>query len=223
VRGRKEEGMDKLNRLERSILAAEDSAEDARWLQAEEIVRRLGRGETKREVAVSWINGRTGKPYSQEHVSRVASIWVKYGPVNPGLRPTFSNAYAEVKGYDSSEQAKAQAPDSVEAAKKLGANLAKHDPEILSAVLEGYDEAIEEEEPERKEKKKRRSLSDDWTAWLTKANTVMVNGARLEDRTEAVGEPLDGSAEGARFVYHRLTERKLDAEIRELLESEEVG
>jgi len=208
----------KLNRLERSILAAEDSAEDARWLQAEEVVRRLERGESFREVAASWVNGRTGRPYAMSRVQAFAAIWREYGVLEPVQRPSFTKVYSD--SGSRTDRYKAQAPDSEETAHKLGENLAAQPPEILSAVLDGYNQATEEAEPRRKKPNHVTSLSDEWQAWLNQANTVLLKGARLEDRTEDEAPLLDGYAEAARLIYHRMTERKLDAEIRELFERE---
>jgi hypothetical protein len=206
----------KLNRLERSILAAEESAEDARWLQAEEVVRRLDRSETVREVAASWTNGRTGKPYAHGHVQKFATIWREFVSVPIQDRPPFSKLYDD--SGKRTERYQQQAPESEDGARKLGANLAAQRPEILSAVLDGYNEATEEAEPRRKRAPHRSSLNDEWQAWLNQANTVLLKGARLAERTEDEEPSLDGYAEAARLIYQRMTERKLDAEIRELFE-----
>ncbi len=97
----------KLNRMERSIVAAEDSAEDARWLQAEEVVRRLGAGEKQADIASSWINLRVGKSYPQAHVSRVKRVWAAHGSENP--RPAWATALAGLEATSRSERAPAQA------------------------------------------------------------------------------------------------------------------
>lgn len=116
----------KLNTLERSIVAGEDGVEDARWAQAEEVVRRLDKGESQRDIAATWINLRTGKPYSHNHVGYVAKIWRG----NPGSqnRPLWTDAYAQAKGFNdaatrSRESQQAWPPENVETAKKFVANL----------------------------------------------------------------------------------------------------
>jgi len=205
----------KLNRLERSILAAEDSADDARWLQAEQVVRRLNAGETGRAIAASWTNLHTGQPYNEAHVSQVAKVWRAFGAESS--RKAWATAYASVEGTTRSSRAKAQAPDDEETAKKLGANLAEQDPAILTAVLDGYNDAIEEAKPAQK-KKTGKSLNERWQAWLNQANTVLIQGARLENQTEEEDPPLDTYAEAGRLIYQRMTEKKIDAEIRQLFE-----
>lgn len=130
--------MDKLNRLERAILQAEDSAEDARWAQAEEVVRRLDLGETQREVAASWANLRTGQSYSQVHVQRMAKIW-RDNRSYQGQKP-FSEIYSMVSNSSQAPQREAQAPRSVETAERLVQNLAKAPGDVQDAVFHGLRE-----------------------------------------------------------------------------------
>lgn len=59
------------------------------------------------------------------------------------------------------------------------------------------------------------SIDEAWQAWLTRMNSVLLDGARLAERSE--GERLGVYGEGAMSVYQAVTERRLDAEIRELL------
>jgi hypothetical protein len=63
-----------------------------------------------------------------------------------------------------------------------------------------------------------RSLSERWERWITTINTVMMNGARLQHETEESNAELSGHARLAVLMYERLVEKKLDAELRELLE-----
>lgn len=62
-----------------------------------------------------------------------------------------------------------------------------------------------------------------WREWLNQLNTVLMRGAGLEERTEREGVTLDVYGESGRLMYQRITERKLDAEIRELFELQERG
>lgn len=64
-------------------------------------------------------------------------------------------------------------------------------------------------------------LNELWTGWLNQANTLLVSGARLEERTESKGARLDAHAAAGRLIYQRLTERKLDAELRQLFDEVE--
>jgi hypothetical protein len=89
----------KLNRLEQEIAAAEGSADDARWAQAEEVVRLLDGGMTQVEVAAGWINTRTGKPYGQPHVVFCAKAW-RYYLGNNADRPAWNTAYQKAKRAD---------------------------------------------------------------------------------------------------------------------------
>jgi len=65
-------------------------------------------------------------------------------------------------------------------------------------------------------------LDEGWTAWLTHLNKIMMEGARLAERSDQPGVILGGYASMARVIYQRMTERQLDAEIRDLLSSEEA-
>jgi hypothetical protein len=65
-----------------------------------------------------------------------------------------------------------------------------------------------------------RSLSERWERWITTINTVMMNGARLLHETEETSAELSGHARLAVLMYERLVEKKLDAELRQLLETD---
>jgi len=115
--------VNRLNQLEQQIVAAEDGAEDARWQQGAEVVRRLDRGESERDIAASWVNGRTGKAYSQKHVNRCATLWHQFGESAPTQRPSWATEYAALDVTTRSERAQAQAPTTVPIAEKLVDNL----------------------------------------------------------------------------------------------------
>jgi len=70
----------------------------------------------------------------------------------------------------------------------------------------------------------RTDLADEWTKWLTKLNALLIAGAKLAHETDRRPHAITGApyAEFAHQIYQRITERKLDAEIRDLLDSEEV-
>jgi hypothetical protein len=63
------------------------------------------------------------------------------------------------------------------------------------------------------------SLNEEWVTWLGRANSLLVTGARLENRTDASGGELTAHAASGRLIYQRITERKLDVEIRQLLDT----
>ena len=86
-----------LTKLDRQAVAAEDSAEEVRWRQAEEVARRLAAGETQRAVAADWLNTKTGKPYTHRHVQVVNGLWEKFGYLGSQDRPAFGDAYITVK------------------------------------------------------------------------------------------------------------------------------
>lgn len=65
-------------------------------------------------------------------------------------------------------------------------------------------------------------INERWGQWVTRMNNLMMDGARLLHETEATKIELTGQAHLALTIYQRLTERQLDAELRELFESENV-
>lgn len=138
----------KLNVLESVIVRGEDSVEDARWGQAEEVVRLLDAGNTQREVATDWINGRTNKPYTQSHVRDCKAIWLRFGECfNTQDCPDWTTAYytvqkgsgelipAEQRRQEWSEAHEARAPKSKAAAHRLAQNIvAQGDDRIMEAI-----------------------------------------------------------------------------------------
>lgn len=65
------------------------------------------------------------------------------------------------------------------------------------------------------------NLDSAWQGWLNRINAILIAGARLA--SESQGSTLNAQSELASYIYQQITERKLDAEIRELLESYEVS
>jgi len=134
----------RLNDLERSIVAGEDAAEDGRWMQAEEVVRRLDAGETQREVAASWLNLRTGQPYRPGHVNAVAKVWRRFG-VRSSERPRWTDAYETARSgseeivapFDRQRgEREAQPPTTVESAERLTQRLIEDAPEEVREAVE---------------------------------------------------------------------------------------
>jgi phage N-6-adenine-methyltransferase len=80
-----------INALEHRIIHAEDDADALLWEQALQVVAQLEAGLSQRALAADWINGRTGAPYSQMHVSYVRAVIEKHAFQSP--RPRFREAY----------------------------------------------------------------------------------------------------------------------------------
>lgn len=57
-----------------------------------------------------------------------------------------------------------------------------------------------------------------WQAWLNRLNGVLTDGARLAERTEQADARVDVYGEVAYTIYQRITERKIDIELRDLLQ-----
>jgi hypothetical protein len=89
--------MREINALERRIATAEDEAAKADamlWEQAQHVAAQLHAGMTQRALAQQWINARTGKPYSQRHVSYVVTVVEKF--TSQISRPRFRDAYNRI-------------------------------------------------------------------------------------------------------------------------------
>jgi hypothetical protein len=66
-------------------------------------------------------------------------------------------------------------------------------------------------------------LNREWREWLNQLNTLLMRGAALAERTEQEDVALDASGASGHLIYQRITERKLDAEIREFFEAGQRG
>lgn len=91
-----------INALEQRIVTAEDDADDMLWDQARQVVEQLEAGKLQSQIAARWINVRTGKPYNQSHVSRVAQLY-RNAPAHT-TRPRFRKAFDEIAHGDRREQ-----------------------------------------------------------------------------------------------------------------------
>lgn len=141
----------KLNVLESVIVRGEDSVEDARWGQAKEVARLIEVGHTQQEIAAGWINGRTDRPYGQDHVSVYVRVWHRYGLSHS--RPSWTDAAATVKsGSDElvtttevqRQVHESRIPTSPETAERFVKNLAKAPDSVLEAIQEGATETLVE-------------------------------------------------------------------------------
>jgi hypothetical protein len=56
-----------------------------------------------------------------------------------------------------------------------------------------------------------------WADWLNTANYLLITGARLAEKSEQPGVLLGVYAAAALMLYTQLTERRIDAEIRQIL------
>lgn len=146
----------KLNTLESAIVNAEESAEDARWQQASIVVQMLDAGQTQKQVAAGWHNGRTGKPYAVSHVNAVKQVWQRWGvQFTERDRPDWTTAYYTIQqGADEviepeqrrsewSRAHEARAPRSEETAERLVQNILKEAPGVVETVYRGLHEGRE--------------------------------------------------------------------------------
>lgn len=225
---------DKLNSLERKAIKNEEAAGEARWSQAAEIVRRLEH-ETEREIAASWINGRTGKPYDHVTVERFAAAWKEFGAVPHQKRPAFWKATEQAQGSTTrTERNEAQPPTSAQTARKLAANIAdKSSPEVQAAFadelikqpgtessLRSITKRSSEPSPKLPTPKAEQKLGDGvfrlWEACELLLDEVPSDDARV--RLTALFEKAKRLSDGG---LHLLGTGELEDEFRKLME--EVG
>lgn len=90
------------------------------------------------------------------------------------------------------------------------------DPEVAALV----EERAEDERPDAPPKKAK-TLDERYASAIHRLNGVLMELAKLSDEAEEA-EAIGPHTELGRLVYERITERKLDAEIRHLLEREAV-
>jgi ParB family chromosome partitioning protein len=64
-----------INALEQRIVTSEDEADALLWEQAAQVVAQLDAGASQRKLAATWINARTGEPYSVAHVNYTAKVY----------------------------------------------------------------------------------------------------------------------------------------------------
>lgn len=173
--------MNKLNALERAIAKAEDSAEDARWMQAKEVCRRLDAGETEREIAASWTNLRTGKPYDRAHVHRFASAWREFAEVPQQDRPPWTIAY-DGRSSTRTDRAEAKAPETVAIARKLVKNIVeKAPPEVRRTITKELAQADAREQDEVRERRVHEH-GKDWHDYTSEALQALAEGRRHNKR-----------------------------------------
>jgi len=138
----------KLNRLERAIIGGEDAANDARWAQAREVARLVRGGTSQRDIAAAWINGRTDRPYTKQHVSYCKIAWERWGSIAID-RPTWTTAYYTIQqGSDEliheddrrqqwSDAHEARAPKSIDTAARLVANIGNAPVDVQDEIFHG--------------------------------------------------------------------------------------
>jgi hypothetical protein len=213
-----------VSRLTKEIDQGEAAIEAAKWERAERLAGLAAEGYTRRDIAAD-----TGM--SATTVGTAIRIWEAYGVRARAQRPRYTDADYEIvgrgPGFGNSEPAivagasKMQHENKVEIARKLFA-----DPEVVHEVLSQpkVRRAVVDEMTNRGEaavareieKLREPNASEEWHSWLNRLNSLLVDGARLTDRPGR----LDAHAQAARLFYDRITERRLDGEIREFFEKE---
>lgn len=84
--------------------------------------------------------------------------------------------------------------------------------------LDAVQDVLDDIEPKTTSKTKPApTLDDRWARWLTRMNALMVTGARLADESEAPDVVLGVYADAGRVLYSALVERRIDAELRDML------
>ena len=94
--------------------------------------------------------------------------------------------------------------------------------EFIDGVVEVL-EALEQRTERAPSDHPEPSLPERWEKAIAQLDRVLTNLAKLNNETDNTGITLTGHAAAARYLYERIAEKKLDAEIRQFLESEEMA
>lgn len=232
-----QQAFEKLNVLESAIVNAEDSAEDARWHQAEIVKKLIDDGATLREIAGKWTNARTGKPYTHKHVDFAKQVWERWGvyfTTQDAECPDWTTAYYtaqqrsdEIVEPDQRRQEwtqahEARAPRSEEAAEKLVQNLLKESPDVVDTVYQGLREGREDRYIEPKERERREKEADTFArdkgapimnAFSTSSAVLLLEQA-LEELKDATA--IDGASHDR--IVLLIDEIRTEAEVKHAMQ-----
>ena len=193
-----------VRRLTAQIEQGETKTDTLKWQRAEHLAAMCAsksQPQVAKDVALS-----------ESTVWTSVEAWKRYGDFSREKRPSYAKVNYEVTGrgpgFGSSANTipeKLSYTEKVDLVRKLVA-----DPVVRAAV-----------EPEmsaplpRVTHRSESSLTSEWESWLTRLNSLLMDGAKLANRED---EDLSGYAALARTFYDRITERQLDAEIRAFFE-----
>lgn len=213
-----------IKRLTKEIEQAEAALEAAKWERAERVSALVDEGYSRRQIAAD-----TGA--SETTVSAWVKIWAAYGSTRASRRPRYADADYEIvgrgPGFGNSEPAivagasRLQHGNKVEIARQLLADPkviheVLSEPKVRRAVVDEVAHSGQAAIAREIERIREPDVSDQWHAWLNRLNSLLTDGARLSDQPGR----LDAHAQAARLFYERITERRLDSEIREFFERE---
>jgi hypothetical protein len=133
---------------------------------------------------------------------------------NVGSRTTKANIGEQIK--DDPKLAKAAASALVDGA------VAHLDQREAVALAVAADRRVAQASPRAVPVSTGQTLDDRWMQWLTKMNALFTTGARLADESEAPDVELGTYAAAGKALYETMTERRVDAAVRQMLEDAEV-
>ena len=90
----------------------------------------------------------------------------------------------------------------------------------ISYEMKAQKQSFRKSERVRKAKLPPTSIVDGWHSWLNKMGDLLMEGARLAQKTDTTpGLELDAYSGMAYAIYQRITERNIDAELRHFQET----
>ena len=158
----------------------------------------------------AWLDAHDGQyPQPGEDVELPTTEWPP-AERNTGSRTTTSNIGRQIKESPELAVAAAEAiVDEVKAGRLP-------DPVVNDLYRATHDRVATADISDRAPA----NIDDEWATWLGSANALFTSGARLVEKSEQADIMLGGHAAAALELYHRLTERQIDAELRQLIESD---
>lgn len=214
--------------------AALKKGEDANWELARLTYENTNRPHEQRRPGrvshATWaadVKEASGRRFSDQTSRKYSAMWERFGSTK--VRPSWTDAWYELVPRDAGEAMRERATDT-HIAKEASPERKR---ELLAVLLDDPD-LIDDPDVVMlldRYRRGRRGSSDGipptfderCAAWVTRADALLTDGARLANEAEASPSLRAGAhAVLALLIYERLTERQIDVEIRRILDSEGV-
>jgi hypothetical protein len=171
--------------------------------------------DTVRRYVKAWLAVNDGKYPTPGRTVKLPSTSFPPEEANLGSRITESSIAKAIreKPAIAAAAAEALADDLVELPTKTAANLAHGSRQRVARITAGI-------RGDRAKPSEAETIETLWSAWLLALDRLLSEGAELADRSEQPNIALGVHAAMAKMIYERITERKIDAELRDFFTRE---